>query len=295
MRKIPGIRNVSVKEVRELLKLTPLRDEALSRESHGDAHVLPDGRVLLNWAGECGTLFPSRAVLDESNRRGREQVAKGPIDLTRTILPPVEDFLRDVEAHAKRLGERIGVPDEALDGSEESLDAVDKRVWRIARAKRMTPEIVTPLVAYIGQVMVRACEGRWTKAPTTKKVRVPVYEPSEEAAWDAGYPARVAAKSKAEADAKAGGASASAARMAGLNVWGQFIHAHPKPIRYDVTEVPISGHENEPMITARDGGLLQPFAIVVSELERGGRGSLRGAVAGILAAHRPKGTRASPA
>jgi hypothetical protein len=287
--KISGIRNVSAKETRELLKLAWVRDEALSCRSY-EARLLPDARVLmLVGDGLPGTLFASRELAAEFHRRAQEEVAKGPLDLTRTLLPPVEDFLRDVETHAKLLGERIGVPEGVLDGTEESLDAVDKRVWRIARAKRMTPQLVTPLVAYIGQVMVRACEGRWTKAPTTKKVRVPVYEPLEQAAWDAGYPARVAAKAKAEADAKAGGASASAARMAGLMVWGQFIHDHPKPIRYDVTEEPISGHENEPMIRARGGGLLQPFAIVVKEFEMGNRGSLRGAVDGSLAAHRPRG------
>jgi hypothetical protein len=33
-------------------------------------------------------------------------------------------------------------------------------------------------------------------------------------------------------------------------------------IRYDVVEKPIVGHENDPAIRARDGRLVQPFAIV---------------------------------
>jgi hypothetical protein len=63
------------------------------------------------------------------------------------LLPPVADFIRDVEAHAKRLGPRIGVADEALDGTPESLDAVDKALKKIPWAKRQVPDLVTPLVA----------------------------------------------------------------------------------------------------------------------------------------------------
>jgi hypothetical protein len=52
-------------------------------------------------------------------------------------------------------------------------------------------------------------------------------------------------------------------------------------------------HENEPMIKARDGGLLQPFAIVLVEvMEHGARGSLTGAVAGVLAPYWPRKTGA---
>ena len=36
----------------------------------------------------------------------------------------------------------------------------------------------------------------------------------------------------------------------------------PKPIRFDVIEVPIRGHENEPMIMTRGGRLFRPFTSV---------------------------------
>jgi hypothetical protein len=32
-----------------------------------------------------------------------------------TLLPPIDDFLRDVEAHAKSLGPRLRLPAEVLD------------------------------------------------------------------------------------------------------------------------------------------------------------------------------------
>jgi hypothetical protein len=216
-RKIPGVRNASIKEVRELSKLAWVRDDGLSTRM-SEARVLPDGRVLLFLCeGEKGVLFPSREALAETRREGEELVAKGnTIDYKRTLLPPIDDFLRDVETHAKSLGGAIGVPEEALDRTVESLDVAYKAVLRLRRARRMTPEVFTPLTAYVGEVMRVICEGQWMS-------------------W------------------------------------------------------PVRGHENEPMIRARDQGLLQPFGIVLVEImEHGARGSLTGAVTGTLARYLSK-------
>jgi hypothetical protein len=170
-RRVPGVRQLSKKETRELKKLPWVRDEALSTRIT-EARVLPDGRVLLCSSGlgyladdEEGTLYPSREALAELQRRGAEEAAKGPVDLSRTLLPPIDDFLRDVDAHAKSLGKRIGVADDALDRSVESLDAVDTALKRIPWAKRQVPDLVTPLIAYVGEVMRRASGGQWTKPP----------------------------------------------------------------------------------------------------------------------------------
>jgi len=201
--KVPGFRSVSAREVRELLKQPSTRDETLSTM---EARVFADGRVLLLPGEGKGALYPSRESLQELNRRSEELMAKGPVDLTLELLPPQGEFLRDIDAHATRLGAALRVPAEALDRTEPSLDAVDKGVWRLAQAKRMTPGVITPLVAYVGEVMRLACDGRWMTIPGN----------------------------------------------------------------------------NEPMVTARDGRLYQPFAIVLIEVERGRGGSLRGAVAGAL-------------
>jgi hypothetical protein len=58
---------------------------------------------------------------------------------------------------------------------------VDAALERMRKARRMTPEVVTPLVAYVGQVMLGVSGGRWTKAPTTRRLRVymPMVEPSK--------------------------------------------------------------------------------------------------------------------
>jgi hypothetical protein len=273
-RRIPGVRQLSKKETRELSKLPWVRDDALS-DRGSEARVLPDGRVLLCLYAlgddDNGTLYPSREALAEMHRRGAEAVAKGPVDLTRTLLPPLDDFLRDAEVHAKGLGKALGVPEEALDRSLDSLDVAYKAVLRLRRDKRLTPEVFTPLTAYTGEVMRLVCEGRWTKMPTTMKRQVPVYDPEEDAKWAAAW-------LQATADVRARGGSVLEINQAAMNL------PQPRVIRYDVEEVPITGHENEPVIQGRDGVLLQPFAVLLKEVvEHGSRGSLTGAISGTLA------------
>jgi hypothetical protein len=270
--KIPGARRVSVKEVRELLKLGWVREEELCARDL-DARVLPDGRVLLYWGeGEKGTLYPSGAA-EEMKRRYDEtlrKALKGPVDMTRVLLPPVADFLRDVEAHAKSLGPRLKIPADVLDFTPASLDAVDKALKKIPWAKRQVPDLVTPLVAYVGEVMRKASGGQWAKAPTTRKRRVEVFDPAEMAAWLPVYHAwALAAKEAAEkagAEARARRASkgdvASAINAARIAASIEIDKTRPKPIRFDVIDEPITGHENEPFVVGRDGRSCQPYAVV---------------------------------
>ena len=166
--KVSGFRQASAKEVRELLKLPWVRDEELSAGVPGtDARLLPDGRVLLFMGdGERGPLYPSRESLAEVQRQCRA-MPTGPVDATLTLLPPIDDFLRDVEVHAKSLGPRLRIADGVLDGSVASLGAVDKALGRVPRAERQVADLMTPLVAYVGEVFRRASGGRWIKPPPT--------------------------------------------------------------------------------------------------------------------------------
>src|SRR5262249_2406054 len=158
----------------ELVKFP--RDAALSAATLAGAHVLDDGRVVLDLGGDRGIFYPSRAALEQTIQRGAELAARGPLNLANTLLPPIDDFLGSVELHAAPLGPAIGVPVEALDYTVTSLKTVDEALKRIARSrrkapdvvpavvdvmgepagKRLTPTIVTPLVAYIGEIMRRA-------------------------------------------------------------------------------------------------------------------------------------------
>jgi hypothetical protein len=271
--KIQGVRNVRKKEVDELSKLPWTHDEALSTRG-SEARILSDGRVLLFFVADgSATLCDSRAVAEEMWRWYREmerEAAKGPVDMTRTLLPPIADFLRDVEAHAKSLGPRLKIPDDVLDFTPASLDAVDKALKKIPWAKRQVPDLVTPLVAYVGEVMRKASGGQWAKAPTTRKQRVEVFDPAEMAAWvsvcHAAAPAANEAAEKAGAEARARRASkgdvASAINAARIAAAIEIDKTRPKPIRFDVIDEPITGHENEPFVVGRDGRSCQPFAVV---------------------------------
>ena len=160
--RIAGGERVSVQEVRELSKLPWVHDDALS-DRQSEARLLPDGRLLLYFGeGEKGTLYPSREALEQVQRENVGEYAR-PLARMRALLPPVADFLRDVEVHATSLGGRIGVPDSVLDRTEESLDAVDEGLLQLKPARRMKPELVTALVAYVGLVLIRAGDGHWTR------------------------------------------------------------------------------------------------------------------------------------
>ena len=135
---------------------------------------------------------------------------QGPIDPKRSLLPPPDTFLAGVQEQAKCLAHLLGLQD-VLDGSEASLEVVDRSA--LPKKQRMSPQWVTSLVAYIGEVMRTATDGHWAQIS-------------------------------------------------------------PSP------------GEVEPVVVARDGRILQPFALVYGELRRGRRGSLQGALHGTLRAFR---------
>jgi hypothetical protein len=296
--KIRGVRRLRKKEVQELSKLPWVVDEALSTDSF-EARVLPDGRVLHFFRFDgAGNLYPSREALAQAlqwvKEAAEEAAAKGPFDPAKELLPPLTEFLRDIDKHAKGLGKVLRIPDEALDRSVESLDLADKAVGHLRIAKRMTPEVFTPLTAYLGEVMRLVCNGRWGKLPATIKKRYPVYDPAEHAAWAAAQNAAlraagaVADKAVADALARPGDRAAQRAfdeaqraiRSAAIAVTTPM----PTLLRWEDYEEPIHGHEYEPVIWAHDRALVQPVAALVRTLtERSTYGSLRPAVAGGLA------------
>jgi hypothetical protein len=263
-----GIQRVSGHELREYLKL-PV-DKALSKPGE-EVRILPDGRVLWRLpAVRLARTWPSREAFTEERRRGEEDIAKSrsaPHPAV-ALLPPIDDFLRDVEAHARSLGPRLRIPDEALDGTVASLAAVDKALKRIPRAERPVPDLVTPLVAYVGEVFRKASGGRWIKLPPTYTMREAVYAPGAMEAW---LTAKLALQPMAEAAAKKAGAEARARRASKSDVASAFNAARdavyreidatqPKPIRVDMVEKPRDGSVNAPVVTASNGQSFNPFS-----------------------------------
>jgi hypothetical protein len=295
--KIQGIRRVSKKELRELSKLPWVLDEAHSDPSW-ETRVLSDGRVLhiLRIDGSA-KLFPSREAFDQMLQGVKamveEEATKGHFDPAKELLPPLADFIRDVDKLSLGLGKVLHIPEEALDRSVESLDLVDRALLRVTIAKRMTPEVFTPVTAYLGEVMRLVCDGRWGKLPATIKKKGPTYDPADYKAWATAAGAVVraagAAADKAAADASMRGAGDRAAARAFYKAYDYDAvvkatsASSPKILGYEEYEEPIHGHEHEPVIWAHDGALVQPVASVVRSLsERSTYGTLRTAVEGKL-------------
>jgi hypothetical protein len=140
-------------------------DRELSQLARGfEVRIVADGRVVCQVSPKKFSTWPSREVFVEWWKAAYAKAAR-PIDYTVTHLPPFDEFLRDVEAHAKALGPRLGIPDGGLDGTVASLEAVDRALERIHPQDRLVPDLVTPLVAYVGEVMRKASGGWWIKHP----------------------------------------------------------------------------------------------------------------------------------
>ncbi len=268
---------IPAKELREYMKL-PV-DQALSKPGE-EVRILPDGRVIRKLVAVRGVdVWPSREAYVEWWQNAEEDAAKARAapPPAQTLLPPIDDFLRDVETHARSLGPRLRIPDEALGGTVASLDAVDKALKRIPWAKRQVPDLVTPLVAYVGEVMRRASGGRWLK--TGRQEQVVLCDPDELLAlWAAKrklQPIAVAAAEKAAAEAKARGASAKDVERAYVFALQAIQQQAPalKSRRVEVHE------DNDPVIMASNGRSFQPFAVVfVPMVEPSKRLPLRDAV-----------------
>jgi hypothetical protein len=92
-----------------------------------------------------------------------------------------------------------------------------------------------------------------------------VYDPAEmevfNALWATEMTAARAAGQKAAAEAKPRDAP-RALEAPAIAVQHRLNAQAPKPIRFDVVDEPVTGNENQPMITTRGGGIFQPFASV---------------------------------
>jgi hypothetical protein len=139
------------------------------------------------------------------------------------------------------------------------------------------PDLVTPLVAYVGEVLRRASGGRWLKV--SRKEEVSVCDPDELLAlWAAKRklgPIAVAAADKAVAEAKARGASAADVEAARWTAQRAIMAQAPELKSYRLEE----REDNEPVIVASNGQSFQPFHTVFAPMvEPSRRLPLRSAV-----------------
>lgn len=159
--KTPKSRAVSAREIERILKKTKHSlDAELSRQTLSQAFDLAGGRVLILLEDGNGRLYESKkelqAMLDEVERRA----ARGPESICHDF-PQGRAFAEQIPQLVRQLGKQLHLDPARLDGSEESLDAVDKAIWRMKPERALSPDVFAPLTAYVGEVLRKATNGRW--------------------------------------------------------------------------------------------------------------------------------------
>lgn len=161
MLKRPKSRVVSAKEVRRIFETTqPVVNEELSRVCLCQVFDLASGGVLLLFETGRGRLYESqnelRAMIEEIEREAR----RGPKSVCRD-LPQGQRFAEQVPELVHQLAMLLGIEPVQLDGSELSLDKVEKALRRLRPQNILTPEVFAPLTAYVGEVIRNATHGKW--------------------------------------------------------------------------------------------------------------------------------------
>lgn len=153
-----------MKKVAELLATGEFVADA-ERSKRVDGRVFVDARGRGLWLpfpeghDRFGCLYDSVDDWVASYEAAVAEARKGPVRLA-TLLPQERAFIEHVPALVSELSVQLGIPAEALDGSESSLGLVERRLRREPE-RHFDPARVAPLVAYVGEVLRKATDGRW--------------------------------------------------------------------------------------------------------------------------------------
>lgn len=150
-------KKVTAKKARELLASEPAAKQVANE--YGSMYVLADGQALLLFEDGAGMLYPSREAYEQLMGWAKQEVAKGPQDPKLDLLPPAAQFLANVAERAAHPPAKL-VP--SLAGDEKDFEAIDGAVLGLPRAARLAPELVTWLVAFVGEYMRKTTNGRWS-------------------------------------------------------------------------------------------------------------------------------------
>src|SRR5581483_648099 len=117
-------------------------------------YVLADGRALVVFSDNGrGRIYESRDALATLMKEFREYAAQGPINPLIEMVPQGEAFPGLVPSLIHDLANVLRFPLEKLDGTEASLIAVDKALRRVPLERVLSPEVIAPLTAYVGEVI----------------------------------------------------------------------------------------------------------------------------------------------
>lgn len=169
--KRPRSRALSARETKRILDTTQNSvDQELSRITLSEAFDLADGGVLLRFENGKGRLYESkvefRAMLDELEC----EAARGPESVCHD-LPQGEGFVEQVPQLVAQLSGLLKLDLADLDGSESSLDKVDKALRRLGPQQLLTPGVFAPLTAYVGEALRNKTNGRWEMRRATDAKR----------------------------------------------------------------------------------------------------------------------------
>jgi hypothetical protein len=122
---------------------------------------LHDGRVLwisygsANIYASADAYFQLLALVKQVSRRK-------PGHSLGTSFPRGQGFIEAVPRLVQELPIKLGLSAQTLNGSVDSLERIDKAVRRFGgQACLDDPEILAPIVAYVGEVMRGVIGGRW--------------------------------------------------------------------------------------------------------------------------------------
>ena len=153
----PASRKLTGRQVRDLLAGQPAADADpdVARLVRMDARRLPDGGVLVVLPNGSGRLYESRDALLAMLG---DVASQEPVNPLRDLLPLGRGFVAEAPRLAVELAAQGGGE---LDGTERSLDAVDRLVRGQGAAAFRRPEQFQRLVAYVGEVVRTRTGGEW--------------------------------------------------------------------------------------------------------------------------------------
>jgi hypothetical protein len=155
----PRSRPAAKRETSALLKEpSTVLDAGLSKEARLPAYAISGDRVLLLLPGGYGRIYESREELLTFVREGRERAGR---DLVKEALPQQQRFVAQLEQLLQAVPDRLGIEAGALDYSEKSLAQIDRAIKKLGIERALTSDIFPVVVAYVGEVIRRALDGRW--------------------------------------------------------------------------------------------------------------------------------------
>jgi len=139
-----------------------------------DAYVSDKGELLFIKDRGRSQLYESRQALRDAYAENRADTRRSHHCLEGQI-PQGPHFIEAVPALIDELAVFLKLPREKLDGTYESLEAVDAALKKVRPKRRIleTPNFFAAIIAYTGEVMRKAVNGVWWLRPAEDGV----YEP----------------------------------------------------------------------------------------------------------------------